>query len=218
MVIDSGKQLIFRNVNLPNAIMVGKKVRLDNSLMERGLVSSRNRARALIMSGKVLVGVRKRGDKAIIQVTDSGIGIPSTKFRTVFKEFARLDSGAKAASGLGLGLSIVDRIARVLGHEVDLESTPGRGTQFRVSLPVAQAEETTTSQPVARKTKPGEPLSAAIPMPAGEAAVTEGILDGQEVDETAVQVMGMLDQVTSMINEDAEGVAAMVERWVQRND
>ena len=69
----------------------------------------------------------------------------------------------------------------------------------------------------ANRGQPGEPHSAAIPMPAGEATVTEGILDGQEVDETAVQVMGMLDQVTSMINEDPEGVAAMVERWVQRN-
>jgi signal transduction histidine kinase len=68
-------------------------------------------------------------------VIDSGIGIPPSKFRTVFKEFARLDEGAKTASGLGLGLSIVDRIARVLSHPVELHSTHGKGTDFRIVMP-----------------------------------------------------------------------------------
>ena len=90
----------------------------------------------LVVKGKVLVGVRREGDNAVIQVLDSGIGIPASKFRTVFKEFARLDEGAKTASGLGLGLSIVDRISRVLNHTVDLQSKPGKGTRFRVVMPV----------------------------------------------------------------------------------
>ena len=67
---------------------------------------------------------------------DSGIGIPPSKFRTVFKEFARLDEGAKTAAGLGLGLSIVDRISRVLNHPVQLSSAPGRGTRFKVQMPL----------------------------------------------------------------------------------
>ena len=73
-----------------------------------------------------MIGVRRRGKYAVLQVHDTGIGIPSTKFRTVFKEFARLDEGARTASGLGLGLSIVDRISRVLDLEVEIASVPGK--------------------------------------------------------------------------------------------
>jgi hypothetical protein len=54
----------------------------------------------------------------------------------VFREFARLEEGARTASGLGLGLSIVDRIARVLNHSVDIASQAGKGTRFRVELPI----------------------------------------------------------------------------------
>ncbi|MGO7683040.1 sensor histidine kinase, partial [Rhizobium johnstonii] len=71
---------------------------------------------------EVALTPRRRGNQVIIQVIDSGIGIPPSKFRTVFKELARLDEGAKTASGIGLGLSIVDRIARVLNHPVELQS------------------------------------------------------------------------------------------------
>jgi len=106
----------------------------------------------------VLVGVRREGGNAVVQVLDSGIGIPASKFRTVFKEFARLDEGARTASGLGLGLSIVDRISRVLSHPVEIQSTPGKGTVFRVRLPLDQtnavpqsAEPATASVGPARK-------------------------------------------------------------------
>lgn len=114
-------------------------VRSDPNLLRRLVQNLVSNAIKYTPSGKVLVGVRKRGDQAVIQVTDSGIGIPSSKFRTVFKEFARLDEGIKSAAGLGLGLSIVDRIARVLKHPVELESKPQRGSSFRVAMPLAKA-------------------------------------------------------------------------------
>ena len=58
----------------------------------------------------------------------------------VFKEFQRLEQGIRVARGLGLGLSIVERIARVLGYEISLQSEPGRGTVFSIGLPQAAAE------------------------------------------------------------------------------
>lgn len=124
-------------------------VRSDPNLLRRLVQNLVSNAIKYTLSGKVLVGARKRGERVVIEVLDSGIGIPSSKFRTIFKEFARLDEGAKTAAGLGLGLSIVDRIARVLNTPVDLSSTPGRGTTFRVSLPLAatQAPELAAAQP-----------------------------------------------------------------------
>ena len=114
------------------------KVRTDATLLRRLVQNLVSNAIKYTASGKVLVGARRRGNEVWIQVYDTGIGIPASKFKTVFKEFARLDEGARTAAGLGLGLSIVDRISRVLNHPVTLQSTPGRGTVFRVRLPLEQ--------------------------------------------------------------------------------
>ena len=78
---------------------------------------------------------------AEIQVFDTGIGIPADKLNTVFQEFTRLDDGMREAEGLGLGLSIVDRIARVLRLELRIDSERGKGTCFSVILPISAAAE-----------------------------------------------------------------------------
>lgn len=111
------------------------RVRSDANLLRRLVQNLVSNAIKYTIDGKILIGARRRGDDVVIEVLDSGIGIPATKFRTVFKEFARLDEGARTASGLGLGLSIVDRISRVLNHPVELSSVPGKGTIFRVRIP-----------------------------------------------------------------------------------
>jgi len=111
-------------------------VRSDANLLRRLIQNLVSNAIKYTIDGKVLVGARRKGDQVVIEVFDSGIGIPPSKFRTVFKEFARLDEGARTAAGLGLGLSIVDRISRVLNHPVQLSSAPGRGTRFKVQMPI----------------------------------------------------------------------------------
>jgi len=126
-----------REKNLKFVVMpTSLRVRSDANLLRRLVQNLVSNAIKYTIDGKVLVGARRRGEQVIIEVFDSGIGIPPSKFRTVFKEFARLDEGAKTAGGLGLGLSIVDRISRVLNHPVQLSSTPGRGTIFRVEVPM----------------------------------------------------------------------------------
>jgi CheY-like chemotaxis protein len=88
-------------------------------------------------SGRILVGARRRAGLVEIQIWDTGIGIAEGELQTVFREFTRLDDGMREAQGLGLGLSIVDRIARVLRLELQLQSQPGSGTRFSVILPVS---------------------------------------------------------------------------------
>jgi CheY-like chemotaxis protein len=87
----------------------------------------------------VLIGCRPCDGRLRIDVYDTGLGIAQSKKRMIFREFQRLDQGAKVARGLGLGLSIVERIARVLDHTIDLQSRPGKGSQFSVTVPLAPA-------------------------------------------------------------------------------
>jgi len=83
----------------------------------------------------VLVGCRRRGNDLRIDVYDTGVGIPQSKWRDIFVEFRRLDQGARIARGLGLGLSVVERVARVLDCKIELESEAGGGSHFAVAVP-----------------------------------------------------------------------------------
>lgn len=84
--------------------------------------------------GRVLVTARRRPDRQLIQVRDTGRGIAAGDQQDIFKEFKRLDAKASAAEGLGLGLAIVERAASLLGHRLDLRSAPGCGSTFSVEL------------------------------------------------------------------------------------
>ncbi|MGO4573772.1 PAS domain-containing hybrid sensor histidine kinase/response regulator [Microvirga sp. 2TAF3] len=114
-------------------------VRSDRRLLRRLLQNLISNAIKYTTTGRVLVGGRRRGSHLILEVWDTGLGIPPSKQRIVFREFQRLDQGAKVARGLGLGLSIVERLGRVLSHPVALKSEAGRGSVFRVDVPVVAA-------------------------------------------------------------------------------
>src|SRR5580693_3941822 len=128
-------------------------VRSDRRLLRRLLQNFVSNAIKYTPAGSVLVGCRRRGGKLRIDVYDTGIGIPQGKRRAVFKEFHRLDQGARVARGVGLGLSIVERIARVLDSEVALKSVVGRGSRFSVEVPRAAAAA--ASPAVAAMTRTG---------------------------------------------------------------
>ncbi len=109
-------------VVVPSSVMV----ETDRNLFRRLVQNLVSNAIKYTRSGRILVGARRRGDLVELQVFDTGIGIPIDKLHAVFQEFTRLDAGMREAEGLGLGLSIVDRIARVLRLELQIDS--GRGT------------------------------------------------------------------------------------------
>ncbi|MFN3672798.1 MAG: NahK/ErcS family hybrid sensor histidine kinase/response regulator, partial [Bosea sp. (in: a-proteobacteria)] len=112
-------------------------LRSDRRLLRRLLQNLVSNAIKYTPNGKVLVGCRRRDGMVSVEVLDTGLGIPQSKQKTVFREFQRLDQGARVARGLGLGLSIVQRIARALDHRLTLNSAPGRGSRFAVLAPRA---------------------------------------------------------------------------------
>jgi signal transduction histidine kinase/ActR/RegA family two-component response regulator len=111
-------------------------------------------------SGSVLVGCRLRGDEVVIEVRDSGIGIAPDKHADIFLEFYQIGDGAgDQTRGLGLGLAIVARLARLLATTVAVRSAPGRGSVFSLRLPRAGAAA--TAQPeTTSASAPGKPAAA----------------------------------------------------------
>jgi Na+/proline symporter/CheY-like chemotaxis protein len=130
-------------------------IRSDRRLMRRLVQNLVSNAVKYTPTGRVLLGARRRKGAVAIQVIDTGLGIPAAKQKAVFREFERLDQGAKVARGLGLGLSIVERIGRTLGHKVTVRSQVGRGSTFEVVAPAVAPLPAQASQPEARAAAAG---------------------------------------------------------------
>jgi CheY-like chemotaxis protein len=130
MAKERGLELIFAPCSL--------SVRSDRRMLRRLLQNLISNALKYTPKGRVLVGCRRRAPDLVIEVWDTGLGIPVSKQKDVFREFERLAPAAKTAPGLGLGLSIVERLSRVMGHRVRLWSQPGKGSSFRVDVPIGE--------------------------------------------------------------------------------
>jgi signal transduction histidine kinase len=88
--------------------------------------------------GRVDVGVRRDGERVAFEVRDQGIGISSEDRDRIFEKFFRADpSMSRGVGGTGLGLYIVHELVERLGGEIEVVSAPGRGTSFKVDLPVS---------------------------------------------------------------------------------
>jgi signal transduction histidine kinase len=114
-------------------------VRSDFVLLEQILLNLVSNAVRYTTRGGVLVGCRERGERVRIEVWDTGPGIPENQRQKIFEEFYRLEDVSRERKGLGLGLAIVERLCRLLGHPLELSSAVGRGSRFTVVAPRAAA-------------------------------------------------------------------------------
>lgn len=122
-------------------------VESDSQLLARILRNFLTNAIRYTGSGRILLGCRRRGDHVLLQVWDTGPGIPEDKLTEIFQEFKRISpAGSHQDKGLGLGLAIVDKISRMLGHEVTVSSIEGKGSVFSVKVPLGRLQP---RQPVA---------------------------------------------------------------------
>ncbi|MFN4193818.1 MAG: hybrid sensor histidine kinase/response regulator, partial [Tabrizicola sp.] len=116
-------------------------VESDPAYLRRILQNLIGNAIRYTVSGRVLVGGRRRGSVVRLEVWDTGPGIPEEAQNDIFKEFHRLNARASASEGMGLGLAIVERACALLGHPLALQSEVGRGTCFMVQVPLSDAGE-----------------------------------------------------------------------------
>lgn len=133
-------------------------VHTDFRLLTRILRNFLSNACRYTESGGVLLGARPRGAFVELQVWDSGRGIAADQLDKIFLEFNQLDVGrATERKGVGLGLAIVERIARMLGYPVQVRSEPGRGSVFSIRVPRAEARPQRQAQPALQPVL-GDPL------------------------------------------------------------
>jgi Na+/proline symporter/signal transduction histidine kinase len=135
-------------------------VRSDRKLLKRLLQNLVSNAVKYTRSGGVAVGLRKQGKGYRVAVYDTGIGMGRREQREVFDEFKRLEDGARTAGGLGLGLSIVERIAAVLGLNVGIASQPGSGSCFSVTVPHVARSSAEAALAVRRPSRPDQPRAS----------------------------------------------------------
>jgi len=121
-------------------------VKTDRKLLTRIVQNLLSNALRYTEQGRIVLGFRRRKDKLTICIVDTGAGIPEHKQQEIFREFHQLQSSGDNP-GLGLGLSIVERMCRLLKIELSLSSTPGQGTAFSLTLPVVGWEK--EAQPMA---------------------------------------------------------------------
>lgn len=134
-------------------------VHSDPSLLETIVRNLVDNAIKYTEQGKVLVGCRRRDGRVRFEVWDTGAGIPEEQRELIFQDFYQVDNEARRRThGLGLGLSIVRRMARLVGCEVGCESQLGKGSVFWVEVPLAASEH-----PEERRSHPRQADEAVAP-------------------------------------------------------
>lgn len=148
----------------------------DPLLIERILANLIANAIRYTDDGGVLVACRRRGRMVRLSVIDTGRGIPPDQQENVFHEFVQLHNPARDRSkGLGLGLAIVSRLGRLLGHRIDLRSRPDHGSEFSIDVPCGDAG---LIQPPASVGTPGQiPGDALVLLVDDESAILRGMAE-----------------------------------------
>ena len=114
----------------------GCLVDVDEVLFERVVRNLLSNAVKYTDAGRVAVGVAKQDDHALLTVADTGRGIAPSEQARIYEEFYQIDNPERdRAKGLGLGLAIVKRLVQLMGIEMTMSSSPGRGTEFRLRVP-----------------------------------------------------------------------------------
>src|SRR5580658_2671194 len=124
-----GKDLVL------HMVPCGLSIRSDPALLEQMVRNLLSNALKYTKEGKILIGCRRHKDMLSIEVWDTGIGIPEEELQAIFEEYHQLGNVARERDrGLGLGLSIVQRLGKLLGHRVRVRSRLGEGSVFAIEI------------------------------------------------------------------------------------
>jgi two-component system CheB/CheR fusion protein len=176
----------------------------DPRLLEQMIRNLISNALKYTQAGRVLLGCRRRDGMLSIEIWDTGIGIPEAEVKSIFEEYYQLENPARErARGLGLGLSIVQRLSALLGHRLRVSTRPGKGSVFAIEVSLTLPEN---SQPNAGPSSEPDTIPA-CPQPT---PVQRGAILIVEDDPELRELLEMLMQEEGYIVTSApDGIAAL---------
>ena len=158
---EMGKLAEDKQITLQNQVPESVFVTTDSGMLSQVIRNLCGNAIKYTHEGTVTIGAECNDASVSLRIADTGVGIDSDDCNKVFEEFYQVSNPSRDKSqGLGLGLSIVERLIRSLGHRISIESSLGVGTTIRIDMPRCVLENMDSSSPVAE-------YNASVSLPEG---------------------------------------------------
>jgi signal transduction histidine kinase/CheY-like chemotaxis protein len=186
----------------------------DPQLLERVLANLLQNALRYTRQGGVLMAARRHASGVALEVWDTGVGIPAEKLELIFEEFYQIDNPERDRSrGLGMGLAIVRRLCNLLGHALEVRSTPGRGTIFRVVVPVGGAPDPTQPALEADTLPPRTDVRVTVMLIDDERAIREATRELLRPMRVDVLVAATIAEAVELARQAAAPIDMILSDW-----
>jgi len=191
---------------------IDEAIYTDASLFEQVLRNYVSNAIRYTSKGEVRISCEANGEQVVVKVSDTGAGIPDEEREAIFDEFHQLSNPERDRSkGLGLGLAIVQRTAKLLGHVIDHESESGKGSTFSITVPQASIVEISASSLPNETDIPKQEKHSLILVIDDEAAIREGTKSLMETWDCQVVTAVDKDEALAKLkklNQSPDGIIA----------
>ena len=192
------------------AVRCGLTINSDPRLLEQMIRNLLSNALKYTRKGRVLIGCRRRGGMASIEIVDSGIGIPDHEIGSIFDEYHQIDNPARERErGLGLGLSVVQRLGGLLGHRIVVRSLEGKGSRFTIEVPLAEARLAEARLAGASVAGAGPP--SATSRPPGEPPMAEPSAPGSGLIMVVEDDPDIRDLLQLLLGDEGHSVTAVAD-------
>jgi two-component system, sensor histidine kinase len=192
----------------------GRIVRSDPLLLERVLANLLQNALRYTRDGGVLVAARRHPRGVALEVWDTGVGIPEDQREMIFREFYQIDNPERdRGRGLGMGLAIVQRLCNLLEHSLEVRSTAGRGSVFRVVVPVGDANAIDAASREADTLPPRKLGAVTVLLIDDEVAIREATRELLRPLHVDVLTAGTIAEAVALATEARDRIDLVLSDW-----
>jgi signal transduction histidine kinase/CheY-like chemotaxis protein len=186
----------------------------DPLLLERVLANLLQNALRYTRQGGVLLAARRHRNGIALEVWDTGVGIPPDQQEMIFREFYQIDNPERdRGRGLGMGLAIVQRLCNLLEHPLEMHSTPGHGSVFRVIVPVGEANAIDATPSEADTLPPRKLGTVTVMLIDDERAIREATRELLRPLHVDVLVAATIAEAVEVAKAAPEGIDLIMSDW-----